>query len=269
MNRTGILFDISKYAVHDGPGIRTTIFFKGCPLDCRWCQNPESKKPTPEADINIKRSKPAKLLFCGNNDILGKEVTVDELIIEIEKDNIFYEQSGGGVTFSGGEPLMQPEFLETILIECREKGIHTAVDTSGYTSKEIINNISHYTDLFLFDLKLMDEQEHIKYTGVSNKPIHENLINLAQNRKNIRVRIPLIPGITDTTKNIDQIIEFLSRTGNITNIDLLPYNILSEEKNKNFNNENRLTGLKEQPEEAINNTAEKFKHHGYEITVRG
>jgi pyruvate formate lyase activating enzyme len=269
LSKTGIIFDISKYAVHDGPGIRTTVFFKGCPLNCIWCHNPESKKPKPESAVNINQNRPLKSLFCGNKDFIGKEVTVDEVMIEIEKDRMFYEQSGGGVTFSGGEPLMQPEFLEELLIECKDRDIKTAVDTSGYASTEIITRISAYTGLFLFDLKIMDEQAHIEHTGVSNKIIHENLINLSRAGKSIRIRIPLIPGITDTEININQIIDFLLQLNNIIYIDLLPYNNLSEEKNKKFNSINRLEGLQVQPDETINKIAETFARNGYTITIRG
>ena len=269
MKETGFVFDIIKYSVHDGPGIRTTVFLKGCPLDCIWCHNPESKKLQPETTIKITRNKLLKLSYSETKDVVGREVTVDEIMNEVSKDFMFYEQSGGGVTFSGGEPLMQPDFLLSLLQRCKEKDIHTAVDTSGYANYNVFKKIFPYTDLFLFDLKIMDEIEHNKYTGVSNKLILRNLTNLSETAKKIRIRIPLIPGITDTESNIGQIAGFLSQLKNISNIDLLPYNELSEGKNKKFSNKVHLENLNVQPDETINKIAKTFEPLGVEITIRG
>ena len=269
MKQTGIVFDIIKYSVHDGPGIRTTVFLKGCPLDCIWCHNPESKKLDPETTIKITRNKLLKLSYSETKDVVGKEVTVDEIIYEILKDSLFYEQSGGGVTFSGGEPLMQPDFLQSLLQRCKEKDIHTAVDTSGYAGTEAFNKIIPFTDLFLFDLKIMDEEDHKKYTGMSNKLILRNLINLSESAKKIRIRIPLIPGITDTESNLGKIAEFLSHLKNISNIDLLPYNELSEGKNKKFSSKVQLENLKIQPNESLDKIKKTFEPLGIEITIRG
>ncbi len=269
MNTGGIVFDLKKYAVHDGPGIRTTIFFKGCPLSCVWCHNPESQKLSPETIIKINRNKLLKLSYSETRDTIGREVTVSELMTEIEKDIMFYDESCGGITISGGEPLMQPEFLLELLKQCKAKEIHTAVDTSGYASKETFNKISDYVDLFLFDLKIMDENEHLKYTGVSNKLILENLLYLTQKSKNVRIRIPLIPGITDTKKNLNQIIEFISPLKSISGVDLLPYNELSENKYKKRSKRFDLINLKTQPEFTINMIKEIFQPLGCEISIRG
>ena len=269
MKQTGIVFDIIKYSVHDGPGIRTTVFLKGCPLDCIWCHNPESKKLEPETTTKITRNKVLKLSYSETKDVVGREITVDEIMIEVLKDRMFYEQSGGGVTFSGGEPLMQPKFLKALLIKCKEHDIHTAVDTSGYSSKEAFESIISYTDLFLFDLKLMDEEEHKKYTGVSNKLILRNLTFLSGAAKKIRIRIPLIPEITDTENNINQIAELLSKLKNIYNVDLLPYNELSESKNKKFSSKAQLENLKIQSDESLDKIKKTFEPLGVEITIRG
>ena len=182
---------------------------------------------------------------------------------------MFYEQSGGGVTFSGGEPLMQPKFLKSLLMRCKELDIHTAVDTSGYSSKEAFESIIPYTDLFLFDLKIMDEAEHKKYTGVSNKIILRNLTYLSESAKKIRIRIPLIPDITDTKSNLRQIAKFLSELKNISNVDLLPYNELSEGKNKKFSSKVKLENLKMQSDESLDKIKKTFEPLGVEITIRG
>ncbi|MCK5303634.1 MAG: radical SAM protein, partial [Candidatus Heimdallarchaeota archaeon] len=175
----GMIFDIKHFAVHDGPGIRTTVFFKGCPLSCWWCHNPESKNPNPE-----ERESPSKILSeaskkCGK-DIVGREVQVSEVIEELLKDVIFYDESGGGVTFSGGEPLMQVDFLSSLLKECKKNGVHTCIDTSGYTPRQIIDAVVKNVDLFLYDLKLMNNKEHEKYTGIGNEIIMQNLEYLCE-----------------------------------------------------------------------------------------
>ncbi len=269
MKQSGIVFDINKYSVHDGPGIRTTVFFKGCPLNCLWCHNPESKKLAPETTVKITRKKLLSLSYSETKDVVGREVTVDEVMKEIIKDRMFYEESGGGVTFSGGEPMMQPDFLKSLLIKCKELEINTAVDTSGYAGKEAFKKIINYVDLFLFDIKIIDEQEHINYTGVSNKLILENLKYLSEAGKNIRIRIPLIPDITDTKKNLMQIAEVLSSLKNITKIDLLPYNELSESKYKRFDKNNCLKNKKMQPEEKLNKIVKLLETYGYNISLRG
>jgi len=269
LQQTGIVFDIIKYSIHDGPGIRTTVFLKGCPLDCIWCHNPESKKLKPETTTRITSNKVLRLSYSETKDIVGREVNVDEIINEVLKDRMFYEQSGGGVTFSGGEPLMQPRFLNSLLVKCKEHDIHTAVDTSGYASEEVFKSIIPYTDLFLFDLKIMDEAEHKKYTGVSNKLILRNLTFLSEAAKKIRIRIPLIPDITDTGSNLEHIAGFLSKLSNISNIDLLPYNELSESKNNKFSSKAHLENLKIQSEESLDMIKKTFESLGAEITIRG
>jgi len=259
---TGIIFNIQRYSIHDGPGIRTTVFLKGCPLNCWWCQNPESQLSgqemifwgdrcigcgacstiCPSSAIQIKNGIPItekeKCILCGKctekcpaiaREIIGEKLTAEEVIKEIEKDLVFYEESGGGVTFSGGEPLGQSEFLEGLLNGCREKKIHTAVDTSGYVSWEILNKMIPKVDLFLYDLKLMDNERHKKYTGVSNELILENLKKLSSVHNNIFVRFPVIPGINDDYQNIRKLGEFLSPL-EITQVNLLSYHYMGMDK---------------------------------------
>jgi pyruvate formate lyase activating enzyme len=241
MTQRGIIFNIQRFAIHDGPGIRTTVFFKGCPLRCWWCHNPESHKILPEKieGCNVRRGFDQS--FTMNNDEVGKEILVDELMTEILKDRVFYEESGGGVTFSGGEPLMQPDFLYEILKECKDEGIRTAVDTSGYTSLEVINKVAEKTDLFLYDLKLMRDDLHTKYTGVSNQLILKNLIELDHQDKKINIRIPIVPELTDTNENLFAIRGFISDLNNIIEVNLLPYHRAGEGKYQKYGKENKMS----------------------------
>jgi pyruvate formate lyase activating enzyme len=217
----GIIFDIKRFAVHDGPGIRTTVFLKGCPLRCRWCHNPESHLALPEKAQKTTILDGKKYV---EKEIIGRETSVKEIISEIEKERIIMEESGGGVTISGGEPLMQPLFAKEILHESQAAGFHTAVDTSGYAKREDFELILPYTQLFLYDLKMMDDRLHRQVTGVSNRLILDNFMWLLQQGIKVRVRIPVLRGITYTRDNLDRLGLFLSPfVGKIDQIDLLPY----------------------------------------------
>jgi pyruvate formate lyase activating enzyme len=253
----GIIFDIKRYAIHDGPGIRTTIFFKGCSLSCQWCHNPEGIDPNPE--IFLRKEKcPASCRFCvracPNNaikkaknsieiddnkcdfcreceevcvydalEIVGREVTDEYVMTEIEKDSVFYEESRGGVTFSGGEPLEQLDFLETLLEKCRERSLHTTVDTCGNFTIEALKKVCDKIDLFLYDLKVIDDEIHKKYTGQSNRLILENLRYLAENGFRVNIRIPLIAGVNENVRNISDTAEYLQSLKTVKQINLLPY----------------------------------------------
>ena len=223
----GIIFDIKRFAVHDGPGIRTTIFFKGCPLKCWWCANPEGQNPDPEEILSVFNQKSDDDCL---KEIVGKEVTAEEVMNEVSKDRIFYEESEGGITFSGGEPLMQSVFLSSLLSLCKEEGFHTVIDTSGYAPKDILEEILDNVDLFLYDLKLFNDEEHVKYTGVSLDLILDNLQFLCKKEQEIIVRIPIIPNITDSAENINQIGEFISNLKCILRVDILPFNKMGEAK---------------------------------------
>jgi len=263
----GLIFDIKRYAVHDGPGIRTTVFLKGCPLTCLWCHNPEgiSKESelmwSKERCIHCKTCQNACLqgaltfsddaLHINKNtctlcttcadvcpsqalEVIGKEMTVTQVIKEIEKDTIFYDESKGGVTFSGGEPLMQPDFLYQLLKACKEQGIHTAVDTSGYSSSDVLLKIGAYTDLFLYDVKVINDRIHKETTGVSNNLILKNLKELLRAGKEIIVRFPLIPGVNDGEKDIGELGEFVSSV-TVKKVNILPYHRAGIEKAKRLN----------------------------------
>ena len=225
---TGIIFDIKRFSVHDGPGIRTTVFLKGCPLRCIWCHNPESWLGI------IQHSK--KTIFLDGNEFtenqqIGTDTSVADIIQEFEKERIVMEESGGGVTFSGGEPLSQPAFLLELLKKSVERGFHTAVDTSGMTDRSVLEQIVPYTNIFLYDIKLMDEKLHEKYTGISNRQIIDNLTWLAQKNAKIHIRIPLVNGITSTDENLSRIGGFLEPIKEkVSRIDLLPYNYMGKSK---------------------------------------
>lgn len=245
------IFDIEHASFVDGPGIRTTVFFKGCNLRCAWCHNPEGL--IRQKQMMFYRDKCSgcgkckevcpynleKCDFCGKcelycpNDarkICGKDYTVDEVFAQLIKDKDFYENSGGGVTFSGGECMLQLDFLFEILKKCKENGIHTAVDTAGYIPFESFEKIIPFTDLFLYDIKSMNTDVHKKYTGVGNELILENLSKLLKMKIPVWIRVPIIPGVNDTAEEMLKIKEFLIKNGKPQKIELLPYHRMGENK---------------------------------------
>ncbi len=268
MQQTGIIFDLKKYAIHDGPGIRTTVFMKGCPLDCWWCHNPESIKMQPEW-LNTTNHKYLELLSNDDPFLIGKKVSSDDVLKELEKDIIFFDESGGGVTFSGGEPLMQADFLDSLLAGCREREIHTAVDTSGYAPWDSFEKILDKTALFLFDLKMIDNEQHKKYTGVSNALILENLTKLIETNTKIQIRIPLIPGYTASENNLAQTAEYLAGFRKKLQVSLLPYNPIGEEKYKRFEIKSRVKNIKKQSIDEFNSDLEIFTNLDAEVWLDG
>ncbi len=262
----GIVFDIKRYAVHDGPGIRTTIFMKGCPLRCLWCHNPESFSPKIE---EFNQSNRLAEKSVEEKVKIGKEYSVRQLIKEIEKDQLFFDESGGGVSFSGGEPLLQIDFLACMLKECRRIDLHTVVDTSGFAPKEHFERISNDVNLFLFDLKHMDDAEHQKLTGVSNKPILENLKFLIENGKNLIIRFPMIPGFNDSKTNIMKMLEFLKDLTSQTEIHILPYHRIGKDKYARFNKENRMPEMPSMKEEDTFWAKELFEQAGFKVGIGG
>lgn len=254
MAAEGFIFNIQRFSVHDGPGIRTTVFLKGCPLRCWWCHNPEGLRFDQEKD-----TKPG----------IGKYYSAKELFDEIKKDLLFYEESGGGVTFSGGEPLSQIDFLAEILDMCNSAGIHTAVDTSGYANISYFKKIKDKTDLFLFDLKLMDPVQHLQFTEVSNTDILENLDYLISNNATVNIRIPMIPEITANIENIIAIKDFLTAYDHKPKINLLPFHRIAEGKYDKFGLINKMNGSRELTEKEINESKLIFSNAGFDIKIGG
>lgn len=250
-----IVFNVQKFSLHDGPGIRTTVFFKGCPLRCQWCHNPESQEALQEllydqekctlcsrclhaCDRGALSMADARLLHarercdvCGHcadqclsgaREVAGKRAAFSELLREIEQDRVFYEQSGGGVTFSGGEALSQIDALAELACDCKARGLHVAVDTCGYAPFTSFERILEYTDLFLYDIKHMDDTAHRRYTGQGNELILSNLRRLAATGANIALRLPLIEGVNTHDENIEAIAEFIKDI-QLVQVHLLPY----------------------------------------------
>jgi pyruvate formate lyase activating enzyme len=299
----GIIFDIKRYAVHDGPGIRTTIFLKGCPLRCQWCHNPEGIESEPEIMLRPSRCAAecreclsicpldaiskygnsieidkAKCDLCGKCqevcvyealEVVGREVTVQEVMDEIDKDKVFFEESGGGITFSGGEPLLQLDFLEALLEEVKKKNIHVTLDTSGYVSFEDLDRVSDKVDLFLYDLKIMDDEKHEKYTGVSNRLILDNLRKLAERAKPIAIRIPLVSGINDDDQSIKMFAGYLKSLQNITQINLLAYHKGGCEKYKRLRKEKLQNTFQAPSEERIEEIKRILADSGFSVKRGG
>lgn len=300
----GIIFNIQKFAIYDGPGIRTLIFMKGCPLRCIWCQNPEGLIPYPQLcyyerlcihchaciqvcpknaiihSINDTHTIDREICnMCGKCvegcptgalNIIGKEITVNELIDEIQRDVKFFDSSEGGVTFSGGEPLFQAEFLYEALRKCRELSIHTAIETSGYSSQEVIQKISKHVNLFLYDIKIVNEETHRKYTGVSNKLILNNLrtLVLSGRGKDVIIRIPLIPTITDNDQNINDIIDLLVSLRDIEEVHLLPFHDVYE-KYKSLGMPYTMTIHEPPNDERIKYIKDRFADRGFTVSLWG
>lgn len=245
-----MIFDIQRNSFVDGPGIRTTVFFKGCNLRCKWCHNPESHSSLPQmmyyknkcngcgkcrevCPYNLTRCDLCGkcTIYCPHDArrICGREYSVDEVFDEVIKDKIFYETSGGGVTFSGGECMLQIDFLCEILKKCKENGLHTAVDTAGNVPWESFEKILKYTDLFLYDVKLFHSIKHKQYTGVGNERILDNLTKLFKCGANVYIRIPVIGGVNDNEEEMTAIKDFLS-SYSPEKTELLPYHAMGENK---------------------------------------
>jgi len=264
MNK-GTIFDIKRFAIHDGPGIRTTVFLKGCPLKCPWCQNPEGQNPDLEAAI---RAIPVEEGTGANTDeTMGRVVDVKEVMGEIEKDILFYDESGGGVTFSGGEPLAQPEFLRSLLEACKEKNMHTCLDTCGYASPEVVASVVDKVDLFLYDLKVMDDTQHQKYTGMSNRLILENLKTLDELGKRVIIRFLVIPAITDTEENLSIAADFVASLTNVRDVSLLPYHRIASEKYKRLRRKNEMEDVPQPSDKTMRAVRAHLESRGIRVTI--
>jgi pyruvate formate lyase activating enzyme len=287
---TGIVFNIQRYSVHDGPGIRTTVFFKGCPLDCWWCHNPESQSARPDVMVNENRcircgqcreACPQELQgpcsrcgacveACpsGARQMVGQTMSVQEVLSQVLKDRIFYDQSGGGVTFSGGEPLMQHQFLLEILDACKQHGLHTALDTSGHALREQVLAAAAKSDLVLYDLKVMDDAKHIEYTGVSNARILDNLRALAQCHPAIWLRVPILPGLNDAEGDLADAAEFAASLGKcVQRVSLLPYHAIGSQKFARLGRPNRMENIAPPTPQRLEQIAERFRQLGLDTHI--
>ncbi|NVM36181.1 MAG: glycyl-radical enzyme activating protein [Candidatus Lokiarchaeota archaeon] len=298
----GIVFDIQNYAIYDGPGIRTLIFLKGCPLKCVWCQNPESQILTPQISYFEEKCLKCEscIISCPNNalelqnnkivriekhctmcgtcveacpnqvmEIVGKEMSIKDLIEIALRDKPFYDNSGGGVTISGGEPTMQIKFLLELLKTLQEQRIHTAIETCGYFNEDLIGDLIKYVDLFLFDIKHIDCLTHKEYTGVPNDKILANFsaLHLKIGSKRIIPRIPLIPGVNTDEDTLKNIAFFLNRINYNGPVHLMPYNKLAKTKYEKMGIGNLYRDMGEFSEEDLQNITNLFKQHSFHVVI--
>ena len=291
------IFDIKRYAINDGPGIRTTLFIKGCPLRCVWCHNPEGWASEPQ--VLFKQSKCIRCGMCNEpgitvddcpttaRELCGREYAMDELMAEVEKERDIMEDSGGGVTLCGGEPLMHPEDTLAILRELGRRGFHRTVDTSLYAKPEVVDAVAAECELLLIDLKLMDSEKHRRYTGVGNELILENIRRVAETGHNFRIRIPLIEGVNADEENIEATARFLSslsilysplqakRTGSSAplTLHLLPYHDVGKDKHRRmmpptpYNPQGYPMAVPS--EETLQRCRQQLESHGLRVVIGG
>lgn len=263
----GLIFEIRRFTLHDGPGIRSTVFFKGCPLACIWCHNPESQADFPEESVkSVKLDSKSYFL----QETAGIWMSVEEIFEEVSRDRIFYEESGGGISLSGGEPLAQPGFLMALLKKLKNGGFHVALDTCGHAEWEILEETLNYVDLYLYDLKLMNATLHESCTGVANSMILENFRRLSALTGNIQVRIPVIEGLSASEANMMELLAFLKPfRGSVRGISLLPFHSLAAGKYHRFLKENRLAGMKNMRAEDLEPMKTMLINEGFNVTIGG
>jgi pyruvate formate lyase activating enzyme len=264
----GLIFSVKRYSIHDGPGIRVTFFMKGCPLSCLWCHNPEGISPFSETVTGIHKVGGREFSY---EEEAGKLYSVDNILEILEKERVFINQSKGGVTFSGGEPMLQREFLCEALKASKSGGYHTAVDTSGYSSAENYKSIIPFTDLFLFDIKHLDDTRHIEFTGVSNIGILENYRLLLESGTDIMVRVPVIPGINDDPGHMEKLRQFLvtTKTESLKKINLLPFHKIGSSKYGRFGIPYRMRNVEPPSGEKMHYLKEFFSETGVKVKIGG
>ncbi|WP_419176664.1 choline TMA-lyase-activating enzyme [Desulfosediminicola sp.] len=305
MERKALIFNIQKYNMYDGPGVRTLVFFQGCPLRCHWCSNPEGQLKRPQI-----LEKKANCTNCGTCvrqcpqgihsiavggqhqidrqiecigcrkcenacpesalAIMGERKTISELLEIIEEDKPFYDTSGGGVTLGGGEVLMQPEAATSLLQVCKQRGINTAIETCGYARPEVIQRAAEFVDLFLFDVKHMDSERHFELTGVRNEMILGNLQWLLENRQNVKIRMPLLQGVNDGRREIEALINFLQPYQDYKNfkgVDLLPYHKMGVNKYSQLGWNYPIEGDPKLSSDDLHRIESEIKQHNFPVSV--
>jgi pyruvate formate lyase activating enzyme len=297
---SGVIFHIMRFSVHDGPGIRTAVFFKGCPLSCWWCHNPESQNFEPEVLYSADRCR-----LCGDcaaacphgaiermgermtvtddcqlcatcvdacgaeaRSVAGRTMTVTEIVAEIERDVVFVDESGGGVTFTGGEPFGQPELLEGLLHACRARRIHTTIETCGAAPRQSVLRIGGLADLILYDLKTLDPARHRQYTGAPNRNILENLEALVAAGRPVTVRIPVVPGVNDGAADVRAACDYLAKL-HLTRVDLLPYHRAGAEKYRRLGREYRMEQTVPPADAAMAAIAAEMEAVGIPVKIAG
>lgn len=298
----GVVTDIQRYSIKDGPGIRTTIFLKGCSLACEWCANPEAVSPHPELLINHNicihcgdcvpvcpthafRMENDKLQFdrnlcnaCGDCvsccpeqalEIVGKRMLVEEVLDEALRDQVFYQVSGGGVTFSGGEPLLQPEFVSAISKELKASDVHVAIDTAGNVSWDSFELLLPFMDLVLYDIKFIDDSMHERYTGVDNHLILDNARRIAARGVNMIVRLVIVPGLNDSEEELQARIDFVRSLKVVDQIDLLPYHRLGVGKYSRLGKSYLHQGLQSPEELHMGSISNRIREQGFQVTIGG
>lgn len=296
----GLVFNIMRFSLHDGPGIRTTVFLKGCPLRCDWCHNPESLSPAPEViffeDRCVRAGEcvracpngalrldgrlildPLRCRRCGDcgetcpagaRQLVGRWMTVPDVLAEVLRDQVFFDESGGGITISGGEPLMQPDFLEALLTACHARGLGTVVETSGFAETGIVRRIAAAVDLFLYDVKLIDRDRHRQFTGVNNDLILRNLALLAERGGPLIVRVPVVPGVNDGEDDVESLSRFLSPLG-LRRVDLLPYHRIGSDKYRRLHLPYRMEGVEPPSAERMERLAARLRTDGFTVRIGG
>lgn len=258
----GYIFDIKRYAIHDGPGIRTTVFLKGCNLHCRWCHNPESQTVRPSVMEQVQK--------LGGKEFreertVGYGIEAEELLTEIRKDQVFFEESGGGVTFSGGEPMLQAAFLLEMLKLCKAHKIRTCVDTASAIDCDLLDEICRYTDLFLYDIKTAEKGKFDAFIGEGYEKVWSNLERIVKNGNRILLRIPVIPGFNDATAETDALLERLSVFPLLTEVEFLPYHRTGADKYRRLGRTYEMGETKGMTETDLKDIKEKFRSQGYHI----
>ena len=254
----GRIFDIQRYSIHDGGGIRTIVFLKGCPLRCKWCCNPEGQH------YNVE-----KMTLGGKEKIVGQDVTVGEIIDIVERDRIYYRRSGGGLTLSGGESLTQPDFAVALLKTAKERGINTAMESTGFADFSVISRYLPYLDLYLMDIKHMNSAKHKEFTSQPNELILENAKKITDAGTRLIVRTPVIPTFNATKDEIGEIAKFASSLKGVTQMHILPYHRIGTDKYKGLNRDYSLTGIEPPSKELMNELLEVVNSYGLKGQIGG